>query len=176
MNDCYNRKAIFILKKTMNTDKENLIPEWLINFKREDSSDISFDLYRNFSNSEDGLKKYWEMFSDFYYISCYPFDGNIEKWKDMPQIYSILQRCTHMANGHPLEILIGKYSEETMEKARKITEERRKEFEWTKVRVWDPKSYMHIVGFFGGTMWRNNQEIIRQIRQAFPNKVKKLTP
>jgi hypothetical protein len=34
-----------------------------------------------------------------------------------------------MANGFPLEILIGKYSEESMTKARKITEEKRKEYE-----------------------------------------------
>jgi hypothetical protein len=34
-----------------------------------------------------------------------------------------------MANGFPLEILIGKYSEESMAKARKITEEKRKEYE-----------------------------------------------
>lgn len=156
----------------MNTDKENTIPEWLINFKRENSSDISFDLYRNFSNSDDGLKKYWEMFSDFYYISCYPFDGNIEKWKDMPEIYEILKRYEHTANWRHLEVLIGKYSDNAMEKARKITEEKRKEFEWMGVVVWDPKSYMHIVGFFWWTSWRNNQELIREIRNMFADKVK----
>lgn len=156
----------------MNTDKENTIPEWLINFKREDSSDISFDLYRNFSNSDDSLKKYWEMFSDFYYISCYPFDGNIEKWKDMPEIYEILKRYEHTANWRYLEVLIGKYSDDTMEKARKITEEKRKEFEWMGVIVWDPKYYMHIVGFFWWTSWRNNQELIREIRNMFADKVK----
>ena len=156
----------------MNTDKENTIPEWLINFKRENSSDISFDLYRNFSNSDDGLKKYWEMFSDFYYISCYPFDGNIEKWKDMPEIYEILKRYEHTANWRHLEVLIGKYSDNAMEKARKITEEKRKEFEWMAVIVWDPKYYMHIVGFFWWTSWRNNQELIREIRNMFADKVK----
>lgn len=49
--------------------------------------------------------------------------------ENVPEIYEILKRYEHTANGHPLEILIGKYSEESMEKARKITEERRKEFE-----------------------------------------------
>ena len=156
----------------MNTDKENTIPEWLANFKKEDSSDISFDLYRNFSDSEDSLKKYWEMFSDFYYISCSPFGGNIEKWKNTPEIYEILKRYEHTANWHHLEVLIGKYREDAMEKARKITEEKRKEFEWTAVIIWDPKSYMHIVGFFWWTSWRNNQELIREIRNMFADKVK----
>ena len=77
----------------------------------------------------------------------------------------------YMANGHPLQILIGKYSEESMEKARKITEEKRKEYEWMGIAIWDPKSYMYLVGFFGGTSWRNNEKIIK-IRQAFPDKIR----
>lgn len=77
-----------------------------------------------------------------------------------------------MANGHPLEVLIGKYSEESMERAKRITEKMKKEYEWTGIVVWDPKSYMYLVGFFGGTTWRNNEEIIREIREMFPNKVK----
>ena len=55
---------------------------------------------------------------------------------------------------------------------RKITEEKRKEFEWMAVIVWDPKYYMHIVGFFWWTSWRNNQELIREIRNMFADKVK----
>ncbi len=146
--------------------------EWLESFSRNTSNDISFDIYKNFTESEENLKKYWEAFSDFYYISCPPFDKCIEKRKNVPEIYNILKRSKHMANWFPLEILIWKYSEESMEKARKITEERRKEFEWTWLIIWDPKSYMYLVWFFWWTSWRNNQYIIKEIKDAFPEKIR----
>jgi hypothetical protein len=70
--------------------------------------------------------------------------------------------------------LIGKYSEESMAKARKFTEERRKEFEWMWFTVWDPREYVYILGYFGGSTWRANQEIIKDIRDMFPDKVKEI--
>ena len=148
--------------------------EWLENFKNENSNDISFDLYKNFADSEENLKKFWDTFSDFYYISCAPFHESIEKWKNTPEIYDILKRSVHMANGFPLEIIIWKYSEESMDKARRITEEKRKEYEWMWFTIWEPKEYMYIVGFFGGTTGRTNQEIIRGIRNMFPDKIRVL--
>jgi hypothetical protein len=33
---------------------------------------------------------------------------------------------------------------------------------------------MYIVGFFGGTTGRTNQEIIREIRNMFPDKIRVL--
>lgn len=148
--------------------------ERLGSFTREASNDISFDLYKNFADSDENLKKYWEAFSDFFYISCAPFDESIEEWKNVPEIYEILKRSEHMANGFPLEILIWKYSEESMDKARKITEEKRKEYEWMWFTIWDPKEYVYIVGFFGGTTWRTNQYIIKKFRDMFPDKVKEI--
>ena len=79
-----------------------------------------------------------------------------------------------MANGFPLEILIWKYSEESMEKARKITEQRREEFEWSWIIIWEPKSYMYIVWFFWWTTGRTNQAIIKEIKDMFPGKLKVL--
>ena len=163
---------VFIIFNMVNLDNREI--EWLDAFKTGNSNDISFDLYKDFADSEENLRKYWKAFSDFYYISCPPFDESIERWKDMPEIYDILKRCEHMANGFPLEILIGKYSEESMEKARKITEQKRKEFEWSWIIVWEPKSYMYIVWFFWGTTWRTNQAIIKEIRDKFPEKLKVL--
>jgi hypothetical protein len=66
--------------------------------------------------------------------------------------------------------LIGKYSEESMAKARKITEEKRKEYEWMWFTIWDPKEYIYLVWFFGGTTWRTNQYIIKEIKDMFPDK------
>ena len=146
--------------------------EWLESFTRNTSNDISFDLYKNLVNSEENIKKYWEAFSEFYYISCAPFDKNINEWKNMPEIYTILERSKHMAEGHPLEILIGKYSEESITKAKKITEEKRKEYEWMWFTIWDPKEYVYLVWFFGGTTWRTNQYIINEIKNIFPDKRK----
>ena len=148
--------------------------EWLKNFKMENSNDISFDLYKNFADSEESLRKFWNTFSDFYYISCSPFDESIEKWKNVSEIYNILKRSVHMANGFPLEIIIWKYSEESIQKARNITEQKRKEYEWMWFTIWEPKEYMYIVGFFGGTTGRTNQEIIREIRNMFHDKIKVL--
>ena len=108
-------KYVFCMKNHF----EGINTTWLDAFKIENSNDISFDLYKDFADSEETLRKYWELFSDFYYISCHPFDESIEKWKDMPEIYNILKRSEHMADGHPLEILIWKYSEESMERAKK---------------------------------------------------------
>lgn len=157
-------------------EKETRVIEWLENFSEKNCNDISFDLYKNFTDSEESLRKYWEAFSDFYYISCTPFKNDLKNWENVPEIYDILKRCMHMANGHPLQILIGKYSEESMKRARRITEIKRKEFESAGIRVWNPKSYMYLVGFFWGTTWRNNEEIIREIREMFPNKVKVIKP
>lgn len=156
----------------MDNNPDNKSIEWLESFKRENSNDISFDLYKNFADSEESLKKFWEAFSELYYISCPPFEKNIEQWKNIPEIYDILKRSVHMANGFPLEILIGKYSEESMEKARKITEEKRKEFEWSGIIVWDPKSYMYIIWFFGGSTGRANEQIINDIKKMFPEKIR----
>lgn len=155
-------------------DSKKGFNEWnlLGEFSRSNSNDISFDLYKNFVDSEENFRKFWEAFSDFYYISCPPFENSIEQRKDFPEIYDILKRCVHMANGFPLEILIGKYSEESMEKAKRITEQKRKELEWTNIIVWNPKAYMYIVWFFGWTTGRTNEEIIREIRKMFPDKVK----
>lgn len=52
--------------------------EWLEDFSVENSNDISFDLYKNFADSEESLRKYWDAFSDFYYISCTPFKNDME--------------------------------------------------------------------------------------------------
>lgn len=156
----------------MDNNPDNKSIEWLESFKRENSNDISFDLYKNFADSEESLKKFWEAFSELYYISCPPFEKSIAQWKNIPEIYDILKRSVHMANGFPLEILIGKYSEESMGKARKITEEKRKEFEWSGIIVWDPKSYMYIIGFFGGSTGRANEQIINDIKKMFPEKIR----
>ena len=83
----------------MKNNHENREIEWLKSFRISDSNDISFDLYKNFSESEESLKNFWETFSDFYYISCAPFKKSIEQWKDIPEIYEILKRSIHMANG-----------------------------------------------------------------------------
>ena len=157
---------------TMEKNIEERKIEWLESFNRNTTNDISFDLYKNFTDSEENLRKYWEAFSDFYYISCAPFDKSIDQWKNVPEIYNILKRSVHMANGFPLEILIGKYSDESMAKARKITEEKRKEYEWMWFTIWDPKEYMYLVWFFGGTTWRTNQYIIKEIKDMFPDKLK----
>lgn len=177
--------------------------EELKDFNSNNSYDVSYDIYNNFLNSDEELKEYGEKFSVFYYIPCYvPYDDvewyednfddwndsyehrlyvmqkwdhNIRHWKDLPGIYDILKRHNYsMAEGRPIEILVGKYSDEYMEKARKVTEEKRKEYEWKWIIIRDPASYVYFAWYYGGSTWRGNQEVIRKIRNIFPNKVKEI--
>ena len=147
--------------------------EWLESFAKDTISDITFNLYRTFSSDEE-IHEFWNKFSDFYHISCSPFDETIENRRDIHEIYDILKRSQHMAEWHHLEILIGKYSDETMERAKKATEEKRKEYEWTNIIIWDPKSYMYLVWFFWGSSWRTAQYVINEIKNYFPEKFKEV--
>ena len=142
--------------------------EDLKSFNEENSNYISFDLYKNFINSELNFEKFWEGFSDFYYIICAPFDKSIAQRKNISEIHKILVRSVHIAEGHPLEILIWKYSEESMKKARKFAEEHK----W----ICNPKEYMYLIGFYGDSTWRANQYFIKKIRDMFPDKIRVLKP
>lgn len=55
--------------------------DWLKNFSEENSYDFSFDLFKTFSNSKEEIEKFWDMFSDFYYITCPAFTETITNEK-----------------------------------------------------------------------------------------------
>ena len=154
-----------LLLQKMSLEKGFKNLDW---FSLENSNNLSFQIYDWLVSDENIIERFWDSFSDFYYISCSPY--KIEEWKNEPEIYRILQRCKHMADNYPLEILIGKYSEEAMSKAKKITQIKRKEFEWSWIIVLDPKQYIYIVWFFWWTSGRNNQYIIEQIKKNYPYK------
>ena len=156
----------------MNWIKKTDKVDWFTSFKREDSYDASFDmhLYETLTNSEEEIKKFWNKFSELYYISCSPYEDSIDQRKDIPEIHEILKRFKHTADFHPIEILIGKYNEETIAKEKEQIENLRKEFEWTEITVQDPKNYMYIVWFFGGSQWRANEYIISEIKKMFSDK------
>jgi hypothetical protein len=47
----------------------------LKDFNSRNSCDASYDIYKNFLNSDEELKEYGKRFSVFYYIPCYvPYD------------------------------------------------------------------------------------------------------
>ncbi len=175
----------------------------LKDFNSGNSNDVSYDIFKNFLNFDEELKEYGKRFSVFYYIPCYvPYDDvewcednldgwddsyehrlkivkkwndNIRHWKDFPGIYDILKKHSYsMAEGRPIEILVCKYNDEYMDKARKVTEEKRKEYEWTWITVRDPASYAYFAWCYGGSTWRGNQEVIRKFRNIFPDKVKEM--
>lgn len=148
---------------------------WLDRFNMENSRDATFDIYDTLNRDkkyEQALKEYCSHFSDIYYIRCFPF--SIDQRKDYPKIYDILKRYEHTANGHPLEILIWKHSDETMQRARKITEENRKRYEDMWFTVWNPKEYQHMIWFFWGTSWRICEEVIKDVKKVAPDKIKVL--
>ena len=117
-----------LLLQKMNLEKGFKILDW---FSLENSNNLSFQIYDWLVSDENIIERFWDSFSDFYYISCSPY--KIEEWKNEPEIYRILQRCKHMADNYPLEILIGKYSEEAMSKAKKISDKKK--------RVWMIMNY-----------------------------------
>ena len=145
---------------------------WVDSFNWEVSYDASSDLFNNFKleNLKDSVDNMWNKFSDIYYISCSPF--NIEIWRDYPEIYKILERYKHTAEGRSLEILIWVYSQETIDYANKKVEEFRKIFDC----VADPKRFMHIVWYYWWTLWRTMQVIISEFKKQFPEKFKTITP
>jgi len=148
---------------------------WLDKFNMQNSRDATFDIYDTLNREkkyEQSLKEYCSHFSDIYYIKCYPF--LIDQWKDHPEIYDILKRYAHTANGYPLEILIWKYSDEAMQRARKITEENRKRYEDMWFTVHDPNEYQHMIWYFWGTSWRICEEVIKDIKEVAPEKIKVL--
>ena len=51
-------------------------------FTPENSSDITFDMYKNFADSEESLRRYWDAFSDFYYISCFVLPDESDSLED----------------------------------------------------------------------------------------------
>lgn len=141
-------------------------------FNKEDSIDVTFDLYSSLKKNnqyEENLRKYCESFSEIYYLRCSPF--SIEDRKNDIEIYEILKRYEHTANGHFLEVMIGKIWEEAMQRAWKVTEEYRKSKEFEGITINDPKKYQHLVGFFWWTSWRISQEVINDIKHIVPEKI-----
>jgi len=147
--------------------------EWLESFSHENASDMTFNLYNTLS-SDEKIEEFWNKCSDFYHINCFPFDEWLEEWKDIPDIYNVLDQFAHTANGFPLDILICKFNDKSMEEAKRLTEEFRKQYEWTSITIKDPNSYAYMVWFFWGSTWRTAQYIIKELKNRFSNKFREL--
>lgn len=150
--------------------------EWLEDFNSNTWADYSFNLYSTL-NSDEQIEEFWERCSEFYFLSVFPYDSEVEKWKDVPELYEIINRLIHWAEWHSLEILIWRYSEETMELARQKTEEKRKEFEeeWLNfITIRDPYLYVYMVWYFWGSAWRTAQYVIRELKNKFPEKFREI--
>lgn len=147
--------------------------EWLESFSHENTSDMTFSLYNTLSSDED-IEAFWNKCSDFYHLSCFPFDDDLDQWRAVPDVYKILDQFAHTADWFPLDVLICKFSEENMEEARRLTEEFKKKYEGTSIAIKDPNSYAYIVWFFWGSSWRTAQYVIKELRNRFPDKFREL--
>lgn len=78
--------------------------EWLEDFNSNTWADYSFNLYSTL-NSDEQIEEFWERCSEFYFLSVFPYDSEVEKWKDVPELYEIINRLIHWAEWHSLEIL-----------------------------------------------------------------------
>lgn len=150
--------------------------EGLEDFNSKTWIDYTFDLHRTL-NSDEQIKEFWEKCSEFYYLSVFPHEEELEKWKDVPELYEIISRLAHWADWFCLELLIWRHSDESMKLAREKTEEMKKKFEqdWiTFFTVRDPYSYTYIVWYFWGSSWRAAQSVIRELKNMFPEKFRQL--
>ena len=147
--------------------------EWLESFSRSLSSDITFNLYNTLDNDKQ-IKEFWDKCSSFYHLSCFPFDETIKQWEIVPDIYEILRCFIHTANGHPLDVLICKYNEGSIQEANNKVELLKKEYEKLWIEIKNPYPYVYMVGFFGGSAWRTAQYMIWELKNKFPEKFKEL--
>lgn len=141
------------------------------------------DLYKTLN--ELWIKERSKRFSDIYlikYLPKYNRDENFEKskfkpveWFDKyPEIKEILERYQHTADNAELKLLICKYSEETMEKARKFTEEMRTKYEDLSQKIKDPAEFTYFVWYFWGTAWRWNLACIEEILKTIPERIQEI--
>ncbi len=85
------------------------------NIQNLTNSDLFDSLLFN-DKSEGLLDKLNQNYSDFYYISVSPNEIDKYKWNEI--VYSILKQYQHTAESRNLELLILKYNDETLSKAR----------------------------------------------------------
>lgn len=150
--------------------------EWLEEFNANTWTDYTSNLCDPLRSDEE-IEKFWAMCSELYHLSLFPHESELTKREDVPEIYDILDRLAKRADWFNVELLIWKYSEETMELSKQVTEERRKEFEkeWiTFITIRDPYMFTYIVWFFWGSTWRAGQYAIRELKNKFPEKFKEL--
>lgn len=147
--------------------------EWLEGFDYSLSSDITFNLYNTLTYDEQ-IREFWDKCSDFYHISCFPFDWALEQRRDVPEIYKILIKFAHTAEGHPLDVLICKYNDESMQEFQKKVEEFREKYRKTWIKIKNPNPYVYMVWFFWGSAGRTAQYVIRELKDNFPEKFKEL--
>lgn len=150
--------------------------EWLELFSRETGSDYNQSLCSTLHSNE-LVEKFWRGCSELYYLSIYPTESEIEKWKDVPEIYDIIKGFIDWAEWFCLELLIWKYNDEIMEQAKEQVEEMKRVYEgdwWILKMIGDPKSYGYMVWYFWGSWWREAQYLIKELRSKFPEKVREI--
>ncbi len=129
----------------------------------ENSSRILDDITWNLNGSlwtwDEEIRCFFNKFSDLYYISCDRKD--IDQWRSYNEIYEILKRFADKADNHPLEVLIWKYSEESMKNM--VGKNGR-----------STKPFQYLVWFSGWTMGRASKDIINKIREIIPDKITEL--
>ena len=142
------------------------LPEFEIWKIRDETCSYIFDSIRY---DEEKLKDFVQKFEDIYYFSTSPFD--IEKYKDNPALYEILDRYEHCSEWHQLEIMIFKIKEKTEAEKKEILD-RLKEMYWENVRF-DDSRYCFIVGYYWWTSWRSNSAYMKDIKKIYPVKTLK---
>jgi hypothetical protein len=124
------------------------------------NSDLFDNLLFN-DKSKELLDKLKQNYSDFYYISVFPNEIDKYRWNEI--IYNIFKQYKHTAENRNLELLILKYSDETVFKARKNIKKLQEQY-WDIISG-DIINYSFIVWFLWGSAWRKWKEIINEIRK-----------
>ena len=121
------------------------------------------------SYDEEELNKFIQNFDDIYYFSTYPSD--IEKYKNNPALYEIIQHYKHTTETGKLELMIFKIKEISEEEKQKFIKELREKY-WDFVKL-DEAKYEYIVGYFWWTAWRTSSAVMKDIKNIYPVKTLK---
>lgn len=145
----------------MNTNNQKETINNLPDFSTETiSMQTSDELFWNLKES-DSIKDFiLKRFNEIYYIQIYPKDFSRNIWNE--RINDIIRRYQHYAEFYPIDIMLFKLNEKSLDQAKNIYEE-------MKVKYWDVISIsktkrIYIVWFFWWTTWRNNQAFIDKIK------------
>lgn len=106
-----------------------------------------------------------EHFSDIYSLEVEVWDR--ESYQPYPYIHTLIQQYKKRAELHPLEIMVFKYNDITLQTSRLLFEELKRKTIGNSIS-YQEKTYCIIIGAYWSTASRENTEMIKIIKDTLP--------